>query len=82
MDNLPVTTVGELSSSVVWLPGNTSVILSFSEIGDWALSVQGAVGGLSETGFCEDASVLTKVLMSSSTKRIQHDSNKTGFKRL
>lgn len=30
----------------------------------------GAVDGLPETGFCEGASVLTTVFMSSSTKRI------------
>lgn len=66
MANQPVTTEGEFPSSVVWLLGNVSVILSFSVIGDWTLPVGGAVDGLPETGFCEEASVLTAVLLSSS----------------
>lgn len=70
MPNLPVTTEGEFPSSVVWLLGNMSVILSFSVIGDWALPVGGAVDGLTETGFCEEASVLTAVLLSSSKDHI------------
>lgn len=70
MLNLPVTTEGEFPSSVVWLLGNMSVTLSPSVIGDWALSVGGAVDGLPETGFCEEASVLTAVLLSSSEESI------------